>query len=69
MKYFVFYSDDYYENGGVGFCEFDKKVDVLSFIEGRMKSVEHPDIKDYSVIEGRRLPIEVAEVVTRVKIC
>lgn len=70
MKYFVFYKDDYYEMGGVGFEEFDEVQDALDFISNRLVGVSAKTrkIDDYILLQGYRLPIKSVEITTKVVI-
>lgn len=36
VRYFVYYCDDYADNGGVGFEGFETREDALKFINGRV---------------------------------
>ena len=70
MTIFVYYSDDYEDNGGVGFCEFAGKSEAESFIRDRlaMEGCREKTISDYQVIEGRRLSLEATTLVKTVRI-
>jgi hypothetical protein len=64
-KYFVYYADDYYDNGGVGLETFDTKADALAFIERRLRLNEEPSLDRYTLIEGEQLELRPVETVTK----
>ena len=69
MAYFIFYNDDYPDNGGVGLHKEDTEYKAISFIENRI--ADNPTerkISMYTLIEGRELSIEEVEVVKKIKI-
>lgn len=69
MKHFVYYDDDYPDNGGVGFKEFESKRKVIEFIEKRIgESPMTRSIDNYIVIVGAIKKIEAVETVLHVKI-
>ena len=68
MKYFVFFNDDYPDNGGVGLREFDSEEGALKFINERLAQHPKASVKSYRLIEGDALAIEPAEVVTRIRV-
>jgi hypothetical protein len=67
-KWFVFYQDDYAENGGVGLAEFGTKAEAEAFIVERMSRSSEPNILAYKVISGFEHAIEKVQVVSKVKI-
>lgn len=67
MKYFVFYEDDYPDNGGVGLEVFDEVGKAEEFILDRMKSKDTEQIK-YTVIKGEQMQIVKKEVTTKISI-
>ena len=65
-KVFVYYSDDYYDNGGIGLEEFNSRVDAEEFIAKRMAADSDRTLDMYTVIEGLYLEpraVEVAKVI------
>jgi len=69
MAYFIFYEDDYPDNGGVGLHKEDTEYKAILFIENRI--ADNPTerkISMYTLIEGRELSIEEVEVVKKIKI-
>jgi len=66
--FFVYYQDDYCENGGHGIKSFKHKKDASNFVIGRMQEAENFSIKDYIVIEGEKLEIEVIEKVKDIEL-
>ena len=71
MAWFVYYSDDYYDCGGVGMREFATGDEAAAFIERRMKEDAREDggsVGNYTVIEGERRRVVVKEAVSRVAI-
>jgi hypothetical protein len=65
---FVYYHDDYYDNGGVGLSEFDSDQAATDFILARMERVAdeggESKLENYTVIRGRKLAVVAAERVT-----
>ena len=69
MKYYVYYSDDYADNGGVGFEEFDTKGEAEGFIEKRI--AQYPferNVGNYTVIEGSRVSVKACQTAVKVRI-
>lgn len=67
MHYYVYYEYDFYEEGGIGFREFETKQKALDFIQSA--GYESKDVNDdFVLIEGKRLPLEVVEVIKKVQI-
>lgn len=69
MKHFVHFNDDYADNGGIGFKEFDTEGQAITFIEGRIS--EDPtsrSLKDYTLIQGRVKCMKVVETVKHIKV-
>ena len=66
MKWFVYYSDDHYDLGGVGFEEFDEESRALSFIEKRLSENENSKLSNYRIIHGSEKCLQSVEVVTKV---
>ena len=64
MKYYVYYSDDYADNGGMGFEEFNEKDEALSFIQSRFS--HDPKLSDYRLIKGSELNLRAVETVTKI---
>lgn len=65
---YIYYSDDYHANGGVGFGEFTSMADAEKFINARLQASDNPNISNYTVIEGRKLDIEEVQVVREVRL-
>lgn len=67
MKFFVYYNDDYQENGGIGLSCHEDKASALEFIEGRIKEKPSRTLDDYVLIEGSMLTLKVVEYVKRIE--
>ena len=66
-KFFLFYSYDYYENGGVGFESFDSKQEALQFINDRLKATnEVVTLSDWRLVQGQELSLKAVERITEV---
>jgi len=67
MKYYVYYNDDYYSNGGVGVETLDTLQNALEFIEHRL---EHHagavDLSSYHLIEGKEIKLQAVASITKV---
>lgn len=72
MTIYVYYEDDYADNGGIGLSEFNQTEGAMEhallFIEERMKSHPKATIENYRMILGKELPLEAAQVVTKVRV-
>ena len=68
MQVFVYYHDDYADNGGVGIERFASRDEAASFITQRLARVQNPDTKRYTVIEGRVLTVNPVTFATRVNL-
>lgn len=69
MKYFVYYEDDYPDNGGRGMEDFGMPEDVAEFIEERLaQSPDERKLTDYTVIYGRELTIEAIKTAIKVRV-
>lgn len=68
MACFVYYDDDYADNGGIGLAEFEDSSTAAAFIESRMSSHPDPKLENYTVIDGRKMNLSVREQITRVVI-
>lgn len=68
MRYFVFYNDDYADNGGIGFEAFASEADALKFIEQRLSEHSNTGLDAYRLVAGCEVNIEAAETVTRVRV-
>lgn len=66
-RFFVYYTDDYAEMGGVGLEYFEKLQDALDWIEARMKGKAEPSLDNYRLIEGEVVEIEPAEVIVKLR--
>lgn len=66
--WFVFYDDDYADNGGIGFEFFSTQDQAIQFIQKRMDQDSSRTIENYQVIEGIERLIESVEVVTKIKL-
>ena len=70
MNYFVYWNDDYCDNGGMGLEKFDSESDALSFIEGRMANISRlrdADVSNYTLIRGTEVELEPVETVIKVR--
>ena len=66
-KFFLFYDYDYYENGGVGFKEFDTKQEALQFINDVLKvTKDDVPLSAWQLIEGRELSLRTVERITEI---
>jgi hypothetical protein len=66
-KFFLFYSYDYHENGGVGFEEFDTKQEALQFINDVLKvTKDDVPLSAWRLIEGRELSLRTVERITEI---
>lgn len=69
MKYYVFYEDDYSENGGIGLEEFESETEATVFIEGRISERDTDrTINCYTLIQGKERKIKAIETVTRIEV-
>lgn len=68
MNVFVFYHDDYYEMGGVGFESFDSLGQAEGFIASRMANLKKPDCKGYRVVVGDELKVNAISYATKVEL-
>lgn len=66
-KWFVYYEDDYPDNGGVGLLSFDNLSDAKSFIEGRLLQIPNTTLENYLLIEGRAMQLSVVAQVTKIR--
>lgn len=68
-KWYVFYDDDYCEDGGMGFKGFDNSELALRFIEERMiDRDEEADISEYRLIEGVERRIVPYQQITKITV-
>jgi hypothetical protein len=66
-KFFLFYDYDYYENGGVGFKQFDTKQEALQFINDVLKvTKDDVPLSAWRLIEGRELSLRTVERITEI---
>jgi hypothetical protein len=66
-KFFLFYSYDYAENGGVGFDQFDTKQEALQFINDVLKvTKDDVPLGAWRLIEGRELSLRTVERITEI---
>lgn len=65
--WYVFYEDDWCDNGGVGLEKFEELPGALAFIEKRMAAEpgERP-LDRYTLIEGHEAPLKPLTVVTKI---
>ena len=69
MKHFVYYDDDFPDNGGIGFEEFVSKSGAVAFIEKRInESPMTRTVDNYIVVSGEVKKIETVETVLHIKI-
>jgi hypothetical protein len=66
-KFFLFYSYDYDELGGVGFEQFDTKKEALQFINDVLKvTKDDVPLSAWRLIEGRELSLRTVERITEI---
>ncbi len=65
-RFFVYYYDDYPDNGGQGFISFPTVEEAEAFVFKRMKSAYFVD-PIYSVIEGIELQRETVRVIEQIR--
>ena len=67
-RFFLFFSYDYYENGGVGFEQFDTKQEALDHINNHLKGLlgDEVPLSSWRLIEGRELDLMVVKRITEV---
>lgn len=66
-KYFVYYSDDYPDNGGVGFKECNDCNEALEFIEERMQQAgAKASLDNYKVIVGELCELVVTRQIDKI---
>jgi len=69
LKYFVYYSDDYYDDGGVGLEACETAKDAQHFIEQRIsQDPTKRKIEYYIVIEGKERELITIESTIKVGI-
>lgn len=68
MNYYVFYQDGYCDNGDVGLDFFDTEKEAVEFVEKRIRRHEEPSIKNYIVIKGEEMTIEIIEKVKSIRL-
>lgn len=66
MKWYVYYSDGYYDNGDVGLETFDEPKEVKEFIEKRLKKSEQPNPDNYKVVWGTEYNVITEEIAIKV---
>ena len=73
--FFVHYSDDYDEAGGVGFEEFETEERALEFIANRMRpptgprsAEDQPTLDCYTLVRGVKLELEPVTVVQTIRV-
>lgn len=66
MKHFVYYSDGLYDDGDIGFEEFDTRMGAIGFIEKRINEKQE-SINSYRLIEGRELTLREVKFATRIE--
>jgi hypothetical protein len=67
VKYFVYYNDGCYENGDVGFNEFDNIDTALNFISERISADSSREISDYALIEGKERKLKAVQLITKIE--
>lgn len=69
---FVYYSYGPSDIDGVGLKEFQSAEEAAEFIQNTIAKPEYdawtPELSDFTVIEGKKLDVQVKEVVAKVKI-
>ena len=69
MKYFVYYDDDYPDDGGIGIEECDSTSAATKFIEDRISADPiHRTLDKYTLIYGFKKEIKAVKSVVRIKI-
>ena len=69
MEWFVFYNDDYPDNGGVGFHKCDSAQVAQRFIQNRMsEDPKYRTLDKYTVVEGEEHELIAIVQVTKVGI-
>jgi len=69
MSFFVYYDDDYADNGGRGLERFENRATAEAFITKRIGAdPDERSIENYKVIEGEELGFGIVEVVKKIKI-
>lgn len=69
MKYFVYYDDDYPDNGGIGIEECASKSEVTKFIEDRISADPiHRSLDKYTLIYGFKKKMKTVKSVVRIKV-
>ncbi len=68
-RFYVFWEDDYYEEGGVGFEGFDTVEEALEFIQERIKKSDNIkiDLNRYKLICGKQLLLAVKEIASKIE--
>ena len=65
---FVYYNDDYCDNGGVGLERFEDRTLAEKFILKRLKMDDRKIVTNYTVIEGQEMPIKIVQTIHKIKI-
>ena len=68
MDYFVYYNDDFCDNGGHG---LEACVDIetaLNFIEGRLGMGRNYQLSDYILIKGKEIRLKPIETITKIAV-
>jgi len=66
--YFVYYEDDYPDNGGVGIEKFQTEEQVCEFIERRLNEDKDRQLDNYTIIKGEIIDIEQVEVAIKIRL-
>jgi hypothetical protein len=64
--FYVFYNDDFPDNGGIGFEEFKTKTQATDFITVRMGKVKNAALANYRLITGEELILKATQTITQV---
>jgi hypothetical protein len=67
MKYWIYYCEGP-ATEDTGLEEFDTPEDAAQWIADRRHTVTDFDLSDYTAIRGERLTLDVARVVTKVRL-
>jgi len=66
--FFVYYDDDYPENGGVGFEKFETEKLLFEFIAKRIKEDPTRELTNYTVVKGDAYILEGIQYATSFKL-
>jgi len=64
-KWFVYYHDGYFEDGGLGLLTFDSEKEALQKIEERLMEGES-NLEDYILIYGEQLTLYPKKTIVKI---